>query len=100
MEKQSTSAFFLLRRTDFLQLVKKLYMVAMELYTELFVTIFYYVGFSILQKTYIFYNYFRHMFRRKLYALGHPNPEENYQEESKQKSLVIWLEGQFINAYK
>jgi len=40
------------------------------------------------------------MFRRKLYALGHPNPEENYQEESRQKSLVIWLEGQFINAYK
>merc|ERR1712037_345448 len=42
----------------------------------------------------------RHMFRRKLYALGHPNPEENYQDESRQKGLVIWLEGQFINAYK
>ena len=40
------------------------------------------------------------MFRRKLYALGHPNPEENYQDESRQKGLVIWLEGQFINAYK
>ena len=74
---------------------KKRFMVVMERYTDQQISCLFYL----LQIT-VHLRVFRHMFRRKLYALGHPNPEENYQEESRQKCLVIWLEGQFINAYK